>query len=202
VCSGALPDGSRWLHVEPRERTASGGDNRAEYSWQETKLLSGVFVRSFSHHLMSCSLHHAASQLTHEVGMVALNILRYLVCMRTELFECLKIQALIDKTPFLLLNSTFQSSLLPPCAQSQQPHFGLPRLCRWSLQGALYIYNYIKQHVISQKFESSSVPLWEPQIYCTGSLFNSTVLCWLQLWSVSVMSRHLTNSILYNNCVC
>jgi len=128
VCSGALPDGSRWLHVEPRERTTGGGDNNAECSWQETKLLSGVFVRSFIHHSVSWSLHHAVSQLTHEFGTVALNILRYRVRMRTGLFHCLKIQALTDMAPFLLSNSAFQSSLLPPCARSKQPCLGLLRL--------------------------------------------------------------------------
>jgi len=77
---------------------------------------------------MSWSVRHAASQLTHEFGMVALNILQYLVHMRTGLFQCLKIQALLDMTPFLLLIIAFQSSLLPPCARSKQPCLGLLRL--------------------------------------------------------------------------
>jgi len=102
-------------------------------------------MRSFSHQLMSWSLHHAASQLTHEFGKVALNILRYVVHMWTGLFQYLnilryvvhmwtglfqylKIQALIDMTPFLLLISAFQSSLLPPCARSEQPCLGLLRV--------------------------------------------------------------------------
>ena len=120
-------------------------------------------MRSFSHHLMSWSLHHAASQIAHEFGSVALNILRYLVCVRTGLycdiyfvcgldctavssscadwtvlwylvrvrtglFQRSKIQALIDMTPFLLLNSAFESTLLPPCARSKQPCLGLLRL--------------------------------------------------------------------------
>jgi len=45
---------------------------------------------------MSWSLHHAASQLTHKFGMVALNILRHPVRVRTGLFQRLKIQALFD----------------------------------------------------------------------------------------------------------
>jgi hypothetical protein len=103
---------------------------------------------------MSWSLHHAASQLAHEFGRVALNILRYLVRMQTGLlqfvcrldccsscadwtvavhvqtglFQCSKIQALSDMTPFLLLNSAFESSLLPPCARFKQPCLGLLRL--------------------------------------------------------------------------
>lgn len=59
-----------------------------------------------------------------------------------------------------------------------------------------------KNMLFPTSFEFLSMPLWERQISCSGSLYRCTVFCLLQLWSVSVVATHLTNSILYNNCVC
>jgi hypothetical protein len=79
----------------------------------------------------------------------------------------------------------------------------LQGLWRWRLQAALDIGTFISRSMMSflKSVESSSVPLWEPQIWCSGSLFNSTVLCLLQLQSVSVRSTQMICSILYHNCV-
>lgn len=72
----------------------------------------------------------------------------------------------VDVTPFWLLH-------LPPPAGSKQRLLGLLTL---KMEAAGNMMSFRK------RFESSAVPLWEPQISGSGSPFNSTVLCLLPDW--------------------
>lgn len=152
MCSGAVPDGSGWLHVEPWERTTGGGDDYAERSWPETKLLSGVFMRPLCHQLMSASC-----------------------CLTTHAwvwdgsFECTVIpSSYVDWTVSLFGDSSLKwydtifycwlVRFRAACCRHVHSPSSLVLDCRfwrWRLQGALCCDNSVEEHVISPKFRIS-----------------------------------------------
>jgi hypothetical protein len=85
-------------------------------------------------------------------GRLLLNMPRYRVRMRTGLFQCLKVQALTDTTPFFYC---WIARFRAACRRHVRGLSSLLLHCwdwRWRLQGALYCDNCTKKHVISQKF--------------------------------------------------